>query len=69
MKLMLLFSPAWVRFFFFSDSKTICIEILHSIYILINSMPDNPVIYICPQTSPMKYCYASHSTPGKKVKD
>lgn len=35
---------------------TIYTDILNSIYILIHTMPDNPVIYIYPQTSFMKYC-------------
>lgn len=55
--------------FFFSDSKTIYTDILYSIYILINTMPDNPVLYIYSQTSPVKYCYPPHSVPDKKEKD
>lgn len=56
-------------FFFFSDSKTIYINILYSIYILINTMPDNPVLYLYSQTSPVKYCYPPHCVPDKKEKD
>lgn len=41
-----IFSSLSLFFFFFSDSKTIYIDILYSIYILINTMPDNPVLYL-----------------------
>lgn len=62
---MLLFPPV-SQLGFFSYSKTIYNNIFNSIYILINTLSDNTVIYIYPQTALMK-CLP-HSVPYKNSK-